>query len=69
MQEWWRKCKSKMLHAAETQTEVGEGVTEIRLSVIEVLQNKCLAAESLENANKQIVSLYQYINTNSHSLH
>lgn len=49
--------------------DVGEGVTEFRLSVIEGLEQKCLAAESQEKANKQIVPLYQYINTNSHSLH
>lgn len=48
---------------------MGEGVTEFRLSVIEGLEQKCLAAESQEKANKQIVPLYQYINTNSHSLH
>lgn len=48
--------------------DVGEGVTEFRLSFIEVVE-KCLAAESREKANKQIVSLYKYINTNSHSLH
>jgi len=39
------------------------------LSVIEALEKKCLQAETQEKANKQIVPLYQYINTNSHSLH
>lgn len=59
--------EGKMMPALRLSCDVGEGATEIRLS--EVLQKKCLAAESPENANKQMVSLYQYINTNSHSLH
>lgn len=54
---------------SQVESEVGEGVTEFSLSVIEAPKKKCLAAESREKVNKQIVSLYQYINTNSHSLH
>lgn len=42
-----------------------QGVTKFGLSLIEVLQKKCLSAESQEKANKQIVSLYRFINTNS----
>lgn len=66
---WSSKSEGKMLQAESWRTEVGESVTEFRLSVIEVPKKKCLAAESREKVNKQIVSLYQYINTNSHSLH
>lgn len=70
---WWGKCESKAVLQPDG-AEVRCAATWAQSCECDwvqswVLLKGCCRNASQETANKQIASLYQFINTNSHSLH